>query len=79
MKVKKSQIIYDLDKISIRLEEMKAYSKVAPFNDELCEAQRIIDKISSNLNGGDITFSLTGRRSALANPIEKCRFCGEPK
>lgn len=80
MRIRKSQITYDLDKISARLEEMKSYSQIKPYHAELCEVQRLINILSENVNGSGamLTFSLTGR-DALANPTEKCRFCGEPK
>lgn len=78
MKIKKSQITYDLDKMSARLEEMKAYTQVKPYYNELCEAHRLIQELSENINGTSVAFSITGR-AGLANPVEKCRFCGEPK
>lgn len=80
MSIRKSHIAYDLDKINSRLEEMKGYPQLNKLNADLCEAQRLIDKICNEFNGavGGVTFSITGRE-ALASPKEKCRFCGEPK
>ncbi|ENQ9728289.1 TPA: hypothetical protein ACPZUW_003777 [Yersinia enterocolitica] len=78
MKIRKSQITYDLDKISARLEEMKNYSQVKTYVTELCEVQNLINQLSEKVNGAGLAFSITGR-GVLATPIEKCRFCGEPK
>lgn len=79
MKIRKSQITYDLDKISIRLEEMKGYKQVKSYHEELCEIKNLIDQLSAKVGGGGLTYSITGRGETLAAPLEQCRFCGEPK